>query len=149
MSRQADQAPGRANLGFAGGFDEELDRFDPAEWCAPARPRPKPAPEAQAASRQLAEATGFRSREPGAGEGASRGRPAATPKPEAEPKPAPRPQRRRRTGRNAQFNIKAKPETIEAFCAAADAHGWGLGETLEHAVTLLAADLEAKGKRRG
>ncbi|MDO6587014.1 hypothetical protein Q4543_15985 [Salipiger sp. 1_MG-2023] len=151
MSGQADKAPGRANLGFAGGFDDELDRFDPAEWSAPRQPRPKPAPETQAASRQLAEATGFRSREPGAGEGDSRRK--AAPKPDTDPttesKPAPRPQRRRRTGRNAQFNIKARPETIEAFCAVADAHGWGLGETLEHAVTLLAADLEARGKRRG
>lgn len=45
--------------------------------------------------------------------------------------------RRRRTGRNAQFNLKAKPETIEAYCAIADAQGWGLGETLEKAVELL------------
>ncbi|MFI0396956.1 hypothetical protein [Paracoccus jiaweipingae] len=37
---------------------------------------------------------------------------------------------------NAQFNIKAKPETIEAFYKVADANGWGLGETLEHAVDL-------------
>jgi hypothetical protein len=45
--------------------------------------------------------------------------------------------RRRRTGRNAQFNLKARPETIEAFCAVADLNGWGLGETLEKAVALL------------
>ncbi|MEM9234900.1 MAG: stability/partitioning determinant, partial [Pseudomonadota bacterium] len=54
-----------------------------------------------------------------------------------QPAPKPRQQRRRRTGRNAQFNIKAKPETIEAFCAIADAQGWGIGETLEKAVELL------------
>ena len=47
------------------------------------------------------------------------------------------PVRRRRTGRNAQFNLKARPETIAAFCAVADQQGWGLGETLEYAVTLL------------
>jgi hypothetical protein len=47
------------------------------------------------------------------------------------------PLRRRRTGRNAQFNLKARPETIAAFCAVADARGWGLGETLEQAVALL------------
>lgn len=40
-------------------------------------------------------------------------------------------------GRNAQFNIKAKPETIEAFYKVADANGWGLGEMLGHAVALL------------
>ncbi|GLK63677.1 hypothetical protein GCM10017635_11480 [Paracoccus kondratievae] len=45
--------------------------------------------------------------------------------------------RRRRTGRSAQFNLKAKPITIEAFCAVADRQGWGLGETLEKAVELL------------
>jgi hypothetical protein len=48
-----------------------------------------------------------------------------------------KPVRRRRTGRNAQLNIKAKPETIEAYCRIADEHGWGLGETLEYAVELL------------
>ncbi|WP_415921307.1 hypothetical protein [Tateyamaria sp. SN6-1] len=48
-----------------------------------------------------------------------------------------KPLRRRRTGRNAQLNIKAKPETIEAYCRIADEHGWGLGETLEYAVELL------------
>ena len=73
------------------------------------------------AARRAAEAAGFRSREPkkvGTGE-------------------AERPQRRRRTGRNAQLNIKARPDTIAAFAALADAHGWGFGETLEHAVALL------------
>lgn len=125
---------GRADLGFGA----ELEGFDPADWAPEAKPRPKAAPEDRAASRELAEATGFRSREP-AREAAGQG---ATPAP-AKPKPARKPakpakqQRRRRTGRNAQFNIKTRPETIEAFCAVADAQGWGLGETLEHAVALL------------
>jgi hypothetical protein len=48
-----------------------------------------------------------------------------------------KPLRRRRTGRNAQLNIKAKPETIQAYCRIADERGWGLGETLEYAVALL------------
>ena len=82
----------------------------------------------------MAEAAGFRSREAksspvpapaGAGQGA---------------------QRRRRTGRNAQFNLKARPETIEAYCAIADAQGWGLGETLERAVELLEAKYGAGRK---
>lgn len=47
------------------------------------------------------------------------------------------PLRRRRTGRNAQFNLKAKPETIEMFCSIADQQGWGLAETFEYAVALL------------
>ena len=65
---------------------------------------------------EAAAAAGFKSRE--------------APSPKGE-------QRRRRTGRNVQFNIKARAETIEAFCAIADAQGWGLGETLEQAVALL------------
>ncbi|WP_222435300.1 hypothetical protein, partial [Puniceibacterium confluentis] len=55
------------------------------------------------------------------------------------------PPRRRRTGRNAQFNLKARPDTIESFCAVADANGWGLGETLEHAVRLLQRDFGGPG----
>ncbi|WP_425102250.1 hypothetical protein [Tropicibacter sp. S64] len=124
----------RADLGF----DDELDGFDPADWTPKAKPKPEP--EAREKARELAEATGFRSREPA--------RPAQTPKPKTKPAgqgtrtPAAekKPPRRRRTGRNAQFNIKTTPETIEAFCAIADARGWGLGETLEHAVLLLQKD---------
>lgn len=100
------------------GFGAELDRFDPAEWQAPSTEPQERAGRAPVAVK-AAEVVGFKSREPA---------------------PAPvtrKQQRRRRTGRNAQFNLKVKPETIEAFCAIADRQGWGLGETLEHAVTLL------------
>jgi len=45
--------------------------------------------------------------------------------------------RGRRTGRNAQFNVKTRPETIATLYAIADGHGWGVGETFEHAVALL------------
>lgn len=102
----------RADLGFG----DELESFDPDAWSPKAKPR-KAAPKPEDTKR-LAEAAGFRSRE-------------------ADKPPKPRQQRRRRTGRNAQFNIKAKPETIDAFCAVADRQGWGIGETLEHAVALL------------
>jgi len=85
---------------------------------------PKAKPATKVDTRKAAEDAGFKSREPKA--------PPAAKKPQA-----PKPQRRRRTGRNAQFNIKARPETIEAFCKVADAKGWGLGETLEQAVALL------------
>ena len=115
----------RADLGFA----DPLDDFNPAEWePKPTKPQiRKPKPETAA---KIAEASGFKSREAkvvmsenqlgssaGAGQGVQ--------------------QRRRRTGRNAQFNLKARPETIEAYCAIADRMGWGLGETLEKAVELL------------
>ncbi len=120
----------RTNLGFGA----ELEDFDPTEWTPKSKRRPQVAPEERAARREVAEATGFRSREPVT---AATPPTPSTPQ-EAKSKPAgARLQRRRRTGRNAQFNIKAKPETIEAFCAVADAQGWGLGETLEHAVILL------------
>ncbi|WP_417725812.1 hypothetical protein [Salipiger sp.] len=127
----------RADLGFG----DELDGFDPAEWTPKPKPRPKAAPEERAASRELAEATGFRSREPAPRSRTGEGNPKTTAQPARQ-------QRRRRTGRNAQFNIKARPETIEAFCAVADAKGWGLGETLEHAVALLQAH-HGKGKSGG
>lgn len=135
----------RADLGFG----EALDGFDPADWTPKPKRRPKAAPEERAASRRMAEATGFRSREPQRGTeassettkpktGAEQGARTETAKlaPAEAASTSTRP-RRRRTGRNAQFNIKARPETIEAFCAVADAKGWGLGETLEQAVALL------------
>jgi len=116
------------------GFGDELEEFNPAEWT------PKPATNVNAKpdatlARKAAEASGFKSREPkpapvpaesGAGQGSA--------------------PRRRRTGRNAQFNLKARPETIEAFVAIADRQGWGLGETLEKAVELLE---KAYGAQRG
>lgn len=115
----------RANLGF----ESELDAFDPAEWAvgipAPSRP-------SEEAARKSAEATGFHSREV----------PAAAP---VQSRAGAKPPRRRRTGRNAQFNLKARPDTIEQFCAVADGQGWGLGETLEHAVVLLEREFGKKG----
>ncbi len=103
----------RASLGFG----DELESFDPAEWTPTTKKSTNDRPKADVA-RAAASAAGFQSREP------------------AKPVPVTA-QRRRRTGRNAQFNVKAKPETIEAFCAVADGQGWGLGETLEYAVALL------------
>lgn len=100
------------------GFSTELDRFDPAEWQTEAA-KPQERAGRGTAAIKAAEVVGFPSRE-------------------ASLDPIPRnEQRRRRTGRNAQFNLKVKPETIDAFCAIADRQGWGLGETLEHAVALL------------
>ena len=113
----------RADLGF--GVE---DSFDPADWSlgTPAPTRPE-----SGTARAAAEATGFRSRESGAGGGA-----AVSPAPAAAA-PGPAKPRRRRTGRNAQFNLKARPDTITQFCAVADAKGWGLGGTLGQAVVLL------------
>jgi hypothetical protein len=55
--------------------------------------------------------------------------------------PAKREPRRYRTGRNTQFNIKARTEAIEAFYAIADQQGWVLGETFERAIDALKRDL--------
>lgn len=99
------------------GFGAELETFNPQAWTPPKSRAATPRPEKDQVQ-QAASAAGFQSRE-------------------AVPKPAPRQTRRRRTGRNAQLNIKTTPETIEAFYRLADANGWGLGETLEHAVAIL------------
>lgn len=109
----------RANLGFGASQDDlDLSGFTP-------RQAPVPRPLSGETGR-AAEAAGFRSREP---------------KPVEDPVGGVggqvHQQRRRRTGRSAQFNLKAKPETIAAYCALADRMGWGLGETLEKAVELL------------
>lgn len=102
----------RTNL-FAGDDDAlDVSAFQPK----------KPERQSAAVTQLAAERTGFKSREPKLA--------AITP-----PKPAQ--QRRRRTGRNAQFNLKAKPETIAEFTAIADAQGWVFGEALEKAVELL------------
>lgn len=108
------------------GFDLDADVFDPSEWAvgSPAPRRPK-----TDEARKAAEATGFRSREVKDQKNIPEQAPSSR---AGAPKP-----RRRRTGRNAQFNLKARPETIEQFCEVADAQGWGLGETLEYAVVLL------------
>jgi hypothetical protein len=108
----------RADLGFA----DALDEFDSTEW-SPKEPRSASVRSEKAGTRKAADAAGFRSREP---------RPEPVPERAGEGA-----LRRRRTGRNAQFNLKAQPETIAAFCAIADRQGWGLGETLEQAVALL------------
>lgn len=113
----------RASLGFDEGmaFDDALDDFDPHEW-QPSKPKASKTKPAADITAKVAKASGFESREV---------------KPEKSQDIEPHNVRRRRTGRNAQFNLKAKPETIEAYCAIADAQGWGLGETLEKAVELL------------
>lgn len=102
-------------------FDAELEGFDPAEWG-------RPGDGAAALTDRAAAATGFVSRGP------------APASPEASPFVRPRRQGRQ-TGRNQQLNLKVRPDTLVRFYAIADRQGWGLGETLEHAVDLLEAQL--------
>ena len=90
------------------GFGDALG--DLGGFAPPAAPRKTPAPSAAAAAE-----AGFVSREP-------------------QPSPA-KQQRRHRTGRSAQINIKAKPETIAVFTAWADRHGMSIAEAFEAAVS--------------
>jgi len=111
----------RADLGFGEAVtDLNLDEWAPKPKTANDRP---PA----AATEKAASAAGFKSREPKppklepierAGEGGAV-------------------LRRRRTGRNAQFNLKARQETIDEFKEISDGQGLGLGEGLEWAVALM------------
>ena len=102
----------------AGVFEDDLSDF---------QPRPAARPEEV---RRLAEGAGFRSRDP---QPVSQGQMLAAER--REP-------RRYRTGRNQQFNIKARPEAIESFYAIADRQGWVLGETFERAISALLRELE-------
>ncbi len=113
----------RADLGF----NDPLGDFDPADWKPP-DPKASTKRAAPEEAALIAKASGFNSREPGT---------ASTETPTNQNRAGGSVVRRRRTGRNAQLNLKAKPETIEAYYALADAQGWGLGETLEYAVELL------------
>lgn len=97
---------GRAKIGFGDALGG-LSDFTPA-------PRPRPSLPAK----EVAEAAGFVSRE-------------VKPVPEVPPA---RQHRRHRTGRSAQINIKAKPETIAAFYAWADQQGLSVAEAFEAAI---------------
>jgi len=123
----------RADLGFGAA----LEGLDTAEW-QPTEPRAANDRSRQAAG-EAAEAAGFKSREPKAAAKQAQVEPAAVSVPTGQGAQL----RRRRTGRNAQFNLKARPETIAAFCAIADRQDWGLGETLEKAVSLLEREYPA------
>jgi hypothetical protein len=54
--------------------------------------------------------------------------------------------RRWRTGRNVQFNIKVKAETIAQFTAMADERGVPFGELLQHALDALKRE-QGRGDR--
>jgi len=137
----------RADLGFADALDDlDLSEFKPKPVRA-VNDRPSKAVTAKAA-----EAAGFKSREAKTGQAeaiipdmsiadpVSVGQGAhIAPTPSRATQ-----QRRRRTGRNAQFNLKARPDTIDAYCALADRMGWGLGETLERAVELLEREYQPR-----
>ena len=123
--------------------DDEGDSLDLTRFQPKAGPDKDALPAEQV--RAIAEASNFPSREPKP----RRAPPAAA----AAPKPAPtrrlplneRQPRRRRTGRTVQFNVRTTTETVEGFYAIADAQGWLLGETAEHALAALQRELAGKG----
>ncbi len=80
--------------------------------------------------RAVADASKFPSREP-------RQAPPQDPKVTA-PKREPR---RYRTGRTIQFNARTTQDTYDALYAIADAKGWKIAETLEHALAALQREL--------
>lgn len=114
----------RASIFDAGSGSADTEPLDLADFSpgrasrAPVRPDPT-------LLRSVSEAQNFPSREP----------------PERQSEEPPR-LRRRRTGRNAQINIKATRETIDALYRISDREGWVLGETLEHALKALEAELQ-------
>lgn len=119
----------RASI-FEAEDEPDVSTFKPA-----ARSR-RPDPAVIEAVRETAEQKGFASRE------ATRAKPAAaTPAPVATALPQEARLRRRRTGRDKQINIKTSDQAVEQLYALADANGWGLGETFEHALEALAAKL--------
>lgn len=111
-------------------FGDEAAPLDLSGF-APKAPQDIQAPPAETI-RAVSEAARFPSRE---------ARPATAP----PPTPVKREQRRHRTGRNVQFNIRARQETIDTFLAIADREGWVLGEVLEHAMAALERELAARG----
>ncbi|WP_027132512.1 hypothetical protein [Geminicoccus roseus] len=99
------------------------DDFDVSDFQPRLPDRPAAPPEEV---RAVSEAASFRSREPK----------------DVAQLPARREQRRYRTGRNAQLNIKVRPETLEAFYALVDQHGWVQGEAFERALAALERELD-------
>ena len=116
--------------------DEGLD----VEGFAPtAAPRARD-PFEMRAVRQTAEARGFVSREAVPAAAA-----VALPELAAPAIPQESRLRRRRTGRDRQINIKTTDDCIDRLYATADRHGWGLGETLERALSALEAQTGPEG----
>ena len=56
---------------------------------------------------------------------------------QSEAQDSPPLRRRYTTGRNRQLNMKVTDNALKRFYALADANGWVLGETFEHAVGAL------------
>jgi hypothetical protein len=119
-------------------FDQEDDDVDVAGFKPVAAPRPRD-PQAVSAVRQTAESRGFVSRE--ASPAPTLRAPVQTSPASAAPMPQEARLRRRRTGRDKQLNIKTTDDCLARMYAIADAHGWGLGETLEQAIAALEVQL--------
>ena len=101
-------------------FGEEPD-FDVSDFQPTTRTRQPEGPRREAVA-AVSGAAGFKSREPA-------------------PEPPPASRRAWRTGRNAQFNVKAKAATIERFRGIADRQGWPIAVVLERALEALEKEL--------
>jgi hypothetical protein len=109
--------------------DEDEGNFDLVDF-APSPPRKSPVPADQL--RAVAEASQFKSREP---------------KTLPPQKSIHREPRHHRTGRNVQFNVKARAEDVQKFYALSDRNNWVLGETFERAIAALERELLAQSGR--
>lgn len=107
---------GREREPLFGSRQTEGDDFDLSGFST--KPRPRDTPMVRTAIQHLAHDAGFASRDP------RREDPAPT-------------RIGRITGRNAQINLKAKPEVIEAFSEIAERYDWSKALTFERAVTAL------------
>jgi hypothetical protein len=110
------------------GETDEAPKLDIAGF-SPKKPSEMKAPPAEQV-KQVSLAAQFRSREPESAK--------SPPKSNRAP-------RLHRTGRNVQFNVKAKRETVDEIYAITEAHpGWVLGYTLERAVSAIKRELESQ-----
>lgn len=107
-------------------FDDEKD-FDVAGFAPKRQTNIQSAP-ANEIIRAISEASDFRSREP------------APVKADQTTVPRRKP-RLHRTGRNLQFNVKLRSDTVDSFYEIANRQEWTMGETVERALAALKREL--------
>jgi hypothetical protein len=108
-------------------FDDEKD-FDVVGFAPKKQTNIQSGP-ATEVIRAISEASDFRSREP------------VTPVKADSTTIAKRKPRLHRTGRNLQFNVKLRADTVESFYEVANRQEWTMGETVERALAALKREL--------
>jgi hypothetical protein len=108
-------------------FEDEKD-FDVVGFAPKKQAHSQSGPPADVI-RAISEASNFRSREPAA---------PTTADPTGIVKRKPR---LHRTGRNLQFNVKLRADSVESFYDIANRQEWTMGETVERALAALKREL--------